>query len=68
MNLVTAGALINTEILALAQRNRAKIKEVGINHYPRIYGRQTGASLKVILRAVLEKLWRVQVFREQNSA
>jgi glycosyltransferase involved in cell wall biosynthesis len=64
MDLVTAGALINTEILALAQRNKAKIKEVGINHYPRIYGKQTGGSLKVILKAILEALrlrWRLLI-------
>lgn len=52
--LITKGALISAEIMSWAQRNKLKIKEVGVNHYPRIYGRQTGASFKVILLALLE--------------
>ena len=33
--------------------------EVGVNHYPRLEGEQSGASVKVMLRAVGEtfKLW-----------
>lgn len=53
MSLTMEGALINAEIMILAKRNRVKIKEVGINHYPRVYGKQTGASFKVIFKAIL---------------
>lgn len=61
-SLTTKGALINAEIMALANKNKAKIKEVGVRHYPRLYGRQTGASFKVILKGFLEILqlkWRL---------
>lgn len=53
------GAMITTEILAKAKRKKMKISEVGITHYPRIKGHQTGANLPVIIRAVLESfiLW-----------
>lgn len=54
MVLITKGSLISTEIMALANRNKLKIKEVGVNHYPRAYGKQTGASFKVILITFLE--------------
>jgi glycosyltransferase involved in cell wall biosynthesis len=50
------GALISTEILAKAKRKGLKIKEVGVTHYPRERGHQTGANLPVIMRAVLESL------------
>ena len=53
------GALISTEILAKAKKHKLRIKEVGVNHYPRKYGHQTGANIAVILRAVFESfiLW-----------
>ena len=50
------GAMITTEIIAKAKKKNLKIKEVGVNHYPRIHGAQSGANFPVILRAVLESL------------
>jgi dolichol-phosphate mannosyltransferase len=53
------GAMITTEILAKAKKKKLKIKQVGVNHYPRLHGHQTGANFPVILRAILESfiLW-----------
>ena len=48
------GALISTELLAKATKLGYKIGEVGVHHYPRTAGTQTGAKLKVILRAFKE--------------
>jgi glycosyltransferase involved in cell wall biosynthesis len=48
------GALISTELLAKATRMGYKIFEIGVHHYPRRAGTQTGAKLKVILRAFIE--------------
>ncbi|MCE5299747.1 MAG: glycosyltransferase family 2 protein [Spirochaetia bacterium] len=48
------GALISTELLAKATRMGYKIAEVGVHHYPRRAGTQTGAKLKVILKAFVE--------------
>lgn len=56
MELTSPGALINTEIHARAQRQGRSIIEVGVNHYPRLVGTQSGANLKVILRAMREIL------------
>lgn len=50
------GAMITTEILAKAKKKKLKIKEVGVNHYPRLHGAESGANFPVILRAVLESL------------
>ncbi|MBU4098733.1 glycosyltransferase family 2 protein [Patescibacteria group bacterium] len=50
------GAMITTEILAKAKRKKLKIKEVGVTHYPRLQGAQSGANFPVIVRAVLESL------------
>jgi glycosyltransferase involved in cell wall biosynthesis len=48
------GALIDTEILAKATRLGYRIGQVGVHHYPRTAGEQTGAKLRVVLRAFKE--------------
>jgi glycosyltransferase involved in cell wall biosynthesis len=50
------GAMITTEILAKARSKHLNIKEVGVTHYPRELGHQTGANGPVIIRAILESL------------
>lgn len=47
------------EMLTKAQRAGFKFAEVKVNHYPRKFGQQTGADIKVILRSIrdLLKLW-----------
>lgn len=54
MELLSTGALIDTEILARAKRKGCRITQVGVRHYPRIAGRATGANPKVVLRAFKE--------------
>jgi len=48
------GALIDTEVLARAKRLGYTIGQVGVHHYPRTAGEQSGANLSVILRAFKE--------------
>jgi len=50
------GAMITTEILAKASMRKLTIVQVGVEHYPREHGVQTGANLFVIIRAILESL------------
>jgi glycosyltransferase involved in cell wall biosynthesis len=50
----STGALIDTEILARAKKLGYTIGQVGVHHYPRTAGEQTGANLSVILRAFKE--------------
>ena len=59
LDLQAPGALINTEILALARRQQATVIEIGVNHYPRPTGEQSGGSPRVVLRALGEtlRLW-----------
>lgn len=58
--LKSEGAMITTEILARARKNGLKIVEVGVNHYPREFGVQSGANFRVLFRALKEsfELWR----------
>lgn len=63
IDLESPGALINTEILAKAKVKGCTITQVGVNHYPRLEGEQSGASVKVVLRAFREILrlwWRIR--------
>ncbi|MDI6449090.1 glycosyltransferase family 2 protein [Anaerobaca lacustris] len=55
----STGALIDTEILARAIRKGYTITQKGVHHYPRTAGRQTGANLRVVLRA-FQELWRLR--------
>jgi glycosyltransferase involved in cell wall biosynthesis len=54
MKLSSGGALISAEILARATHRGFRIAEVGVHHYPRTAGKQTGAKLGVIIRAFKE--------------
>jgi len=53
------GALIDAEIFARVKKAGFSITEVGVHHYPRQFGSQTGANPFVIFRAFWEllKLW-----------
>ena len=54
IELSSTGALIDAEILARAVRKGYRITQKGVHHYPRTSGVQSGASLRVILRAFKE--------------
>lgn len=58
--LKSEGAMITTEILAKAKKKGLIIAEVGVHHYPRIHGSQSGANLRVLIRALRESfaLWK----------
>jgi glycosyltransferase involved in cell wall biosynthesis len=52
--LTASGAVISTELLVGVRRRGLAITEIGVHHYPRQAGAPTGASIKVILRALRE--------------
>ncbi len=54
IDLTSQGSMINTEFITKALRMGSTIKQVGVAHCPRKEGRETGGSLKVILRAIFE--------------
>jgi len=53
------GAFISSELLIKAKRKGFKIVQIGVNHYPRIKGKGTGRSIKVIIKSFIDllKLW-----------
>ncbi len=53
------GAMINVELVIKAQKFRFNIVQVGVNHYPRLFGKPTGASLKVMVNSFVDliKFW-----------
>jgi glycosyltransferase involved in cell wall biosynthesis len=61
----STGALIDAEILARAKNLGYRIGQVGVNHFARTAGEQSGANLKVIARAFVE-LYRLR--REINRS
>ncbi len=63
----SSGALIDAEILARAARKGYSITQKGVHHYPRTAGAQTGANLRVILRAFKELFMLYNRIRKENS-
>jgi len=57
----TRGGMISPELLAKAKKAGFKIGEVGVHHYPRGTGGQTGANLRVIFQSFIDlfKLWKI---------
>jgi glycosyltransferase involved in cell wall biosynthesis len=54
VDFVSTGAAIDTELLAKASRNGARIVELPVTHRPRLAGEASGANLHVIVRALRE--------------
>lgn len=50
------GAMVSTELLAAAHKAGISITQVGVTHFPRTRGTQTGAKPGVIARAIRETL------------
>lgn len=50
----TTGAMISMELLLNIINRGYQIKQIGVQHYPRQAGKQTGANIKVISRAFKE--------------
>lgn len=59
VELVTESALTSAEFLIKTEMKGYKWKQVGVHHYPRKAGQQTGANLKVVIRAFRQsfELW-----------
>jgi glycosyltransferase involved in cell wall biosynthesis len=69
IEMCSMGALIDAEVLARARYRGYRIGQVGVHHLPRKAGIQTGADLRVILRAFTELFrlyWRIK--REERGA
>jgi glycosyltransferase involved in cell wall biosynthesis len=55
--LLARSALLNTELYFKAQRSGLRIRQVPVEHYPRLAGVRSGARLIPILRAIRDLLW-----------
>ena len=65
--ITSKGAMIDTEFLAGAKRKGFGIVEVPVSHFPRLAGEQTGANIRVILRAFRDLLrFRLRLWREAD--
>ena len=53
------GAMINAELAIKAKKYGFKVTQTGVNHYPRLSGKPTGAGIKVIVKSFLDllRLW-----------
>jgi glycosyltransferase involved in cell wall biosynthesis len=64
MELRAHGAMISTELMARLAGRGAKVKEVDVQHLPRLTGEQSGANLKVVARAFKEL---IALYRELKA-
>lgn len=65
VELKAEGAVITVEIFSILTKAKARIKQVGVHHYPRLAGVQSGGSPKVVLRAFKELML---LYRRLRSA
>jgi glycosyltransferase involved in cell wall biosynthesis len=56
LKLNSGSAFTSSEILYRLKKQKIKFKELSVTHYPRRYGRATGANFKVIVKACYEAL------------
>jgi glycosyltransferase involved in cell wall biosynthesis len=54
IHLEYSGAMVSTEMLVKIRKRGHRLYEIGVLHSPRSAGKQTGANLRVILRAFKE--------------
>jgi len=62
--LKTSSAITTTELLIKLKRAGYKISQVGVNHYPRRFGSQTGSNFKVIKKAAIDS---INLYRAINT-
>jgi len=60
IRLQSQGGFLSGELLIKLRQRGRTIAEVGVPHYPRVAGQQSGANPKVVLRAVRD-FWRLRV-------
>lgn len=68
MELRAHGAMISTELMARLAGRGAKVKEVDVQHLPRLTGEQSGANLKVVARAFKELITLYQELKAERRA
>jgi len=54
INIYSNGAMVNAEILIKLQKSGKLFKEIPVNHFPRVQGKQTGANILVIIKSFKE--------------
>jgi glycosyltransferase involved in cell wall biosynthesis len=60
IRLESQGGFLSGELLIKLRQRGRTIAEVGVPHYPRVAGQQSGANPKVVLRAVRD-FWRLRL-------
>jgi glycosyltransferase involved in cell wall biosynthesis len=67
MQLESSGNMISAEMLIKIKARGCRLQERGVVHSPRLAGRQTGADLRVILKAFKELFHFYVKFKEANK-
>jgi glycosyltransferase involved in cell wall biosynthesis len=68
MKMRARGAMISTELMARLAGRGAKVTEVDVTHLPRLTGEQSGANLKVVMRAFGELFALYRDLRAEKQA
>lgn len=67
INIVSSTAFVDAEILIKAHKLGYRIKEVGVHHYPRRFGRQSGGDIKVLYRAIKNLIFYRIYYHNKNE-
>jgi hypothetical protein len=67
MPFLANGGMISTELLLKATLHRLVLRQVGVSHYPRLAGAQSGSQVSVVVRAIRETLALRKMLRQTPS-
>lgn len=56
VDLESKGAFISAELLYKLKKQQVAFKQIGVDHYPRKFGKPTGSNISVIIKACLDAL------------
>lgn len=65
--LQSEGAMISTELIMNIIKSGEDIKQVGVNHYPRLNGTSSGGNWRVILKAVYETFKLLDIMKKNEQ-
>ena len=66
IDLESSGAMISTEMLVKMKKSGLTWFEIGVRHAPRLAGKQTGANLRVVLKAFKELFFFYKKMKEKK--
>lgn len=64
---ISASAFFPAQLLLELHRHGAKIKDIDVRHYPRMFGKESGGRIDVVMSTILDMLSYYSTFRSSKA-